>query len=168
MIIRHITEKDDYAAVSDIYEQSWRYAYKGIIPQDYLDSIPHGRWINGINAKGRTDIGAFEDDRIVGTASFCTSRWDKFPESGEIVSIYLLPEYIGRGIGACLLKKCIEELEWEGFRSVILWVLEENVHARLFYEKHGFTATSEIMEDNIGGRELNEIMYIRRLKKTEL
>lgn len=165
MIIRHITEKDDYAAVSDIYEQSWRYAYKGIIPQDYLDSIPHGRWINGINAKGRTDIGAFEDDRIVGTASFCTSRWDKFPESGEIVSIYLLPEYTGKGIGAQLFEKCVEELGREGFRSIILWVLEDNVRARLFYEKHGFTAaTGEVMENNIGGRELREVMYIRYLR----
>ena len=160
MIIRLITENDDYAAVSGIYEQSWRYAYKGIIPQDYLDSIPEGRWVNGINANGRTDIGAFEGDRIVGTASFCTSRWKKFPKSGEIVSIYLLPEYIGRGIGAGLLEKCMEELEWEGFRSVILWVLEENVRARLFYEKHGFTATSEVMSDSIGGRELREVMYI--------
>ena len=160
MIIRLITENDDYAAVSDIYEQSWRYAYKGIIPQDYLDSIPEGRWVNGINANGRTDIGAFEGDRIVGTASFCTSRWKKFPERGEIVSIYLLPEYICRGIGAGLLEKCIEELEWEGFRSIILWVLEENVRARLFYEKHGFTATSEVMSDSIGGRELREVMYI--------
>ena len=164
MIIRHITENDDYAAVSDIYEQSWRYAYKGIIPQDYLDSIPHGRWLSGINAKGRTDIGAFEGGRIVGTASFCTSRWDIFPESGEIVSIYLLPEYTGKGIGAQLFEKCVEGLGWEGFRSIILWVLEDNVRARLFYEKYGFTATGEVMENNIGGRELREVMYIRYLR----
>ena len=163
MIIRHITENDDYAAVSDIYEQSWRYAYKGIIPQDYLDSIPHGRWVGGINS-GRTDIGAFDGGRLIGTASFCRSRWEKFRDCGEIVSIYLLPEYIGRGAGSALMERCVSELKEQGWSSILLWVLEDNVRARRFYEKHGFTATGEVMENNIGGRELREVMYILYLR----
>ena len=48
---------------------------------------------------------------IIGTASFCKSRWEKFSEYGEIVSIYFLPDYIGKGYGNHLLRKCIEELK---------------------------------------------------------
>ena len=44
MEIRPVNAHDDPLAISDIYEQSWRYAYRGIVPQAYLDSIPHGRW----------------------------------------------------------------------------------------------------------------------------
>lgn len=43
MEIRTINNADDRNAISQIYEESWKYAYKGIIPQSYLNSIPKGR-----------------------------------------------------------------------------------------------------------------------------
>ncbi|MDE7193312.1 MAG: hypothetical protein K2O14_05010 [Oscillospiraceae bacterium] len=43
MTIRPISEYDDPFALSLVYEESRKHAYKGIIPQNYLDSIPHGR-----------------------------------------------------------------------------------------------------------------------------
>lgn len=162
MVIRHITEKDDYSAVRNIYEKSWKFAYKGIIPQDYLDNIPKEKWGGNILKNGRTEIGAFEGDKIVGTASFCPSRWDNFSSCGEIVTIYLLPEYIGRGIGSELLKACIAELELLGFTSILIWVLEDNYRARHFYENHGFVNTEDHMSSEIGGKVLQEVMYIRR------
>ena len=44
MEIRLLRDSDDRVAVSRIYEESWKFAYKGIVPQAYLDSIPAGRW----------------------------------------------------------------------------------------------------------------------------
>ena len=44
MEIRFADKNDDLLEISGIYERSWKYAYKGIIPQNYLDSIPAGRW----------------------------------------------------------------------------------------------------------------------------
>ena len=44
MEIRYITPADDKMTISRIYEESWKYTYKGLIPQDYLESIPEGRW----------------------------------------------------------------------------------------------------------------------------
>ena len=40
MEIRYITHSDNRLAISKIYEDSWKHAYKGIIPQEYLNSIP--------------------------------------------------------------------------------------------------------------------------------
>ena len=42
MKIRYLVPSDDRKAISSIYEISWKYAYAGIIPQDYLDQIPEG------------------------------------------------------------------------------------------------------------------------------
>lgn len=39
MEIRHIKQTDDRLAVSHIYEESWKFAYKGIIPQSYLNRV---------------------------------------------------------------------------------------------------------------------------------
>ena len=44
MEIRPLRNTDDRFAVSRIYEESWKFAYKGMVPQAYLDSIPAGRW----------------------------------------------------------------------------------------------------------------------------
>ena len=76
-----------------------------------------------------------EHGSLIGTASFCKSRWEKYSEYGEIVSIYFLPDYIGKGYGRLLLNKCIKELKQCGFSKVLLWVLEDNHRARKFYEK---------------------------------
>ena len=81
------------------------------------------------------------------------------------MSIYLLPEYMGRGYGTALLKKCISELESRGFEGILLWVLEENFRARRFYESRGFVCSGEYMCDSIGGRELREVMYLYRRDK---
>ena len=159
MEIRYITQNDDPLEISGIYESSWKYAYKGIIPQEYLYSIPAGRWAGSIGKAGMNNLVLTENGRIIGTASFCRSRWEKYGEYGEIVSIYFLPEFIGKGYGRLLFNKCVEELKRCGFEKVLLWVLEDNHRARHFYEKNGFIYSGTFMEDNIGGKNLREVLY---------
>lgn len=161
MEIRYLTDYDDLLQVSNVYEQSWKTAYKGIIPQSYLDSIPAGRWAKSINRQGMNNIVIIENDIIIGTSGFCTSRWVKFPEYGEIVSVYLLPEYTGKGYGRKLMEKAMSGLKEMGFDRFLLWVLEENENARRFYEHLGFMNSGEVLNDNIGGKELREIMYTK-------
>lgn len=159
MEIRYITKDDNLLDISKIYESSWRYAYKGIIPQNYLDGIKEGRWAKGISRVGLDSLVLTEDGKMIGTASFCRSRWEKYHDYGEIVSIYFLPDYIGKGYGSLLIQKCIEELKKAGYKKILLWVLEENHRARKFYEKHGFFSSEVFMDTNIGGKDLREVLY---------
>ena len=64
MEIRYITQNDNLLEISNIYENSWKYAYKNIIPQDYLDSIPTGQWVNSINKVGMNNLVIIEDGFI--------------------------------------------------------------------------------------------------------
>lgn len=161
MEIRYIVPEDSLMEISGVYENSWRYAYKNIIPQDYLDSIPEGRWATSISRPGRCNLVMTEKGRIIGTAAFCASRWEQYSDCGEIVSIYFLPEYIGKGYGQQLLEACVGELTKSGYSKILLWVLEDNYRARRFYEKNGFVRTDDYLDDNIGGKELREIMYMK-------
>ena len=52
MEIRYLLPEDDLFEISGIYERSWKFAYKNIVPQDFLDSIPEGRWADRIVEKG--------------------------------------------------------------------------------------------------------------------
>lgn len=159
MEIRYITKNDNPLEISKIYESSWKYAYKGIIPQDYLDSIPTGQWADGINKSNLNSLVLIENGKMIGTASFCKSRWEDYSDYGELVSIYFLPDYIEKGYGKLLLNKCIEELKQYGFNKVLLWVLEDNHKARKFYEKYGFIYSGVFMDDNIGGKDIREVLY---------
>ena len=160
MEIRHFNQNDDPFEISNVYENSWKYAYKNILPKEYLDSIPRGQWANATKKAGMNSLVMLENDVIIGTASFCKSRWKPYRDYGEIVSIYFLPEYMGKGYGSLLLGQCIAELKQCGFDKVLLWVLEENDRARKFYEKNGFICSEIFMNGNIGGKDVREVLYV--------
>ena len=59
---------------------------------------------------------------------------------GEIVALYLLPQFQRQGIGKRLMQTGIDQLRQRGYSTIVLWVLKSNVQARQFYEHCGFTA----------------------------
>lgn len=73
--IWYITPTDDKMTVSRIYEESWKYTYKGIIPQDYLESIPEGRWVANIENSNWSTVVYVDNGRIVGTSSFYSALY---------------------------------------------------------------------------------------------
>lgn len=159
MEIRYITEEDDPLEISNIYERSWKFAYKDMIPQSFLDRIPAGQWAGSIHNAGMNNLVLTENGKIIGTASFRRSRWEAYSDYGEIVTLYFLPDYIGKGYGRLLLRKCIEELKQRGFTKVLLWVLEENHRARRFYEKNGLVCSGVFRDDMVDGEKVREVLY---------
>ena len=164
MEIRYIAHSDDRLAISKIYEESWKYAYKGFIPQKYLDSIPEGRWSKNFDIPGWKTLVCIVDGKYIGTSSFCKSRFDQFPDFGEIISIYFLPEYMGKGYGKKLLEASILELNKMGFNELFLWVLDDNITAKKFYDHLGFLQTEDYLDATIGGKDLREVRFIYRNK----
>ena len=164
MEIRYAVSMDDPLEISKVYEESWKYAYKGIIPLDYLDSIPAGRWASGIDGPNRKTLVCVEDGRIVGASSFCSSRFEQFFGWGEVISLYLLPECMGKGYEKRLLETAVTELRKLGYVNVFLWVLAENSRARHFYEQYGFSPTDDFLETEIGGEALREVRYIIQMR----
>ncbi len=162
--IRLFNETDDIDDVSRIYALSWKKAYRGIIPDDYLDSIPETRWSSRLLPKAKRLALAVRDGEIVGASTYEGARDEAMDSWGEIISLYMLPSYYRQGIGTKLFSFVINELVSEGFNSIYLWVLEDNRTARDFYEKNGFTFNGDITADNIGGRAVNEVRYVFKVK----
>lgn len=166
MIIRKITQDDSREEISNIYEQSWKYAYKDIIPQEYLDSISKGQWCGAFDNPDRYTLVMLDGNKIIGTSSYCKSRWDDYKDWGEIISIYFLPEYMGKGYGKYLLEMVVKELKKMGFKTIFLWVLEDNYRARHFYEKFGFKNNGIYRDDVIGDKPLRELQYEYNLEES--
>ncbi|MEY3143469.1 MAG: hypothetical protein RLY21_1962 [Planctomycetota bacterium] len=55
----------------------------------------------------------------------------------ELVRLYLTREWIGRGVGAALLRDAIDEARRLGGRTLWLGVYERNQRAMAFYERFG-------------------------------
>lgn len=163
MTIRPILPTDDPMAVSRVYEESWKTAYRGILPDEYLDSIPIGHWMTARTA-GPTDrtLLLLDGADVIGVSTVCRSRFPDWPDWGEVVSLYLRPAYMDQGHGGPLLEAAVQALRQQGFDRVFLWVLEENARARHFYEKHGFACSGAAMETELGGKTVREVQYIRR------
>ena len=161
MEIRRLRSGDDLFAVSRVYEESWRGTYRGLLSQEYLDSIPVGKWVPYLKQAGRESLLLLDGEKIVGTASCCASRLPEVSGWGEIISIYLLPEYWGKGGGKLLFSAVVEQLEAMGHRKIFLWVLEENRRARAFYEHMGFRPNGTYIDDEIGGIPVREMQYCK-------
>ena len=163
MEIRPLRETDSRLEISRIYEESWKSAYRGVVPQAYLDGIPAGRWAEALDRAGWDTLVLTEGERLIGTSSVCASRWPDWLGFGEVVSLYLLPESMGKGYGKALLAAAVRRLAEQGFRDALLWVLEENRRARRFYERAGFTLAGDVMDGEIGGKPLREVLYLRHI-----
>ena len=161
MNIRYIMDSDDRMDISHIYEGSWKFAYKGIVPDEYLDAIEKGRWCGHFKDPNRLTLLVEEDGKLIGTSSFSKSRYDKWPEAGEIISIYMLPEHMKKGYGKLLMDAVIAELKGLGYKEIFLWALEENERARRFYEKYGFELSEgDLTTCTLAGKELREVRYV--------
>jgi ribosomal protein S18 acetylase RimI-like enzyme len=70
----------------------------------------------------------------------------------------LLEEYRNQRLGRKLILNAINCLQEKGYKSLSLWVLEENLSARKFYDHlGGALKDSKVIE--IAGNQYNEISY---------
>lgn len=161
---------DDVKDISRIHALSWKSAYKGIIPQAYLDELKEDFWVPAFTAWIKDNILTvqliLENGRSVGCVAYGKSRDKVLPNWGEIVSIYLLPEYFSKGYGTKLLESALLDLKQSSYHNVYLWVLKQNQGARHFYEKNKFQCNKDECVCEIMGKQLTDIRYIYSLGKS--
>lgn len=61
----------------------------------------------------------------------------------ELVRLYVLREWLGHGVGAALLRACVDEAQRAGHETMWLGVWERNGRAQAFYRKWNFRAVGE-------------------------
>ena len=157
----------DALRIATIHVETWRVAYRGIVPDEFLRALSveerHVGW-QRILKTGESLICVAEDgDIALGWISVGRSRDVDAPLStGEIWAIYVDPNHWSRGVGRALCAAAEQELRRQGFTDVTLWVLKDNERALQFYVSNGFirdTCEDRIIE--LGGKALSEV----RMKK---
>ncbi|WP_206459141.1 GNAT family N-acetyltransferase [Anaerovorax sp. IOR16] len=158
----------DVEDISRIYALSWKAAYKGMVPQTYLDNLREDFWVSAFSDWISNEIlnvkVICDEEKMLGCIAYGKSRDEKFEDWGEIVSLYMLPQYYGKGYGTKLIKNALNDLEYMGFNKIYLWVLEENFKSKKFYEKNGFISEKEKCSYFISEKELIHLRFIYKIK----
>jgi GNAT superfamily N-acetyltransferase len=143
---------DDAAAVAAAHVAAWRTGYRGVFPDDHLDSDEfersrHDRWEQRLR-DGPPDNGNVLntilvpelDGRVVGFGHVGDEDVDGGDPSGrgEVYGFYLHPDAWGSGTATVLMTAC-ETAIAAHFERAVLWTLFDTPRSRRFYEKAGWS-----------------------------
>ena len=151
---------EDSAALARVQVDSYRTAYKNLLPDEYLAQFTYEEqeqdW-RDLMASPTGDIllVAENDSEILGYA-LGRRLPDASTYAGELVALHVRAPHQREGAGTALVSAMAHRLASEGCKSLILWVLEGN-SARQFYEKlGGMPAGTQTIElgDNISTTEV--------------
>jgi GNAT superfamily N-acetyltransferase len=158
----------DAPALGRLHVRAWQAAYRGQMPEDYLDGLrPEERaagWERSLRRDRDRDpvLVAQQEDRVVG---FAVMGAAEDPQgAGELYAINVDPDHWGTGAGRALLATAEAELARLGYVQAVLWVLPGNARARRFYEVAGWTTDGAQRTTEVLGVVVPEVRYQRRLR----
>ncbi|WP_055525896.1 GNAT family N-acetyltransferase [Streptomyces graminilatus] len=169
ILVREMT-LDDCDRVSEIRVRGWQHAYRGLIPQPYLDSLSAAedaerRRTFFVGAGSEVvDLVAEQGGEVVGWACHGPYRDGEFrTDDAELYAIYVDAGRFGAGVGRALLGEAVRRCALAGHRRMLLWVLKGNDRARRFYQRAGFMADGAEEPFDVDGVAVPEVRYVREL-----
>ena len=153
----------DRDAISALHFSSWLSAYRGMLPDGYLDG-PLKRelevyWRDALPRAGEMDtILVAECD---GSLCGFIAAWNDPERDGMafIDNLHVDPARRGAGVGGKLMAEVARRLKAKNYRGAYLWVFAQNKGARRLYERLGGTFQRE-MDKPISGHPVVQAEYV--------
>jgi len=173
MLLR-LAVPEDAMAVARVHVRSWQVAYRGLLPDEYLEQLraedraQRYDFTHADALKPRTIVAVDEAEiqsaEIHGFATTMPGRDQDLDGFGELCAIYVDPESWGRGVGTALIEAARGHLAGTGFQNALVWVLAGNARAMRFYERDGWIADGDSRTDVVWGATVHEVRYRRELE----
>ena len=138
--IKPMVTAEEIEGKSRVHWQAWREAYDEILPAKFQKQMTLDKCRFYSQKYPENTLIALNDAKVVGFVSYGDFR-DPATIAGEIIALYVLKDYYGKGVGQQLMQAAFAALN--GYQEIILWVLEDNKRAIAFYEKMGFVFDGE-------------------------
>ena len=103
--------------------------------------------------------GGWSGEVLLGFVAISPTGLDR----AELNALHVRPDWHGRGLADRLHRAALAHAYGQGVRDLHLWVVEDNVRARRFYEKHGWRLAGNRRTVNLGDATLPAIDFARRL-----
>jgi ribosomal protein S18 acetylase RimI-like enzyme len=159
----------DAPGIARVHIASWQTAYRGILPDSYLDQLVDtyperlARWEQGLRQPETTGTKTFVVETaahgIIGFAAAGPIRKQVQDFTGELCAIYLLAEHRRLGLGRLLFQHCVRHLHELHLSNMLVLVLERNPACR-FYQAMGGVAVPGLRIDlTIADTPVVEVAY---------
>lgn len=160
----------DCDRVAEIRIRGWQSAYRGLMPQPFLDALSVAEDAERRRERFRQSDGsvvnlvAEQDGELLGWAAHGPYREGEVRTAdAELYAIYVDPGRYGAGVGHALLQESVRRCATAGHDRMYLWVLKGNTRARAFYERAGFQADGAEEPFEVDGVAVPEVRYLRTL-----
>ena len=137
------SEVGDYMAMRDVNRIAWERAYNHIYTDDEIHGLfedklsQHGTWVE----RRLERIATLVAETPGGIIGFCGVSILKGGD-GEIVTLYIHPDYQNIGVGTALWNAGLDLLREAGCNTAWVWVLAK-ARAVAFYEHKGCVLTEK-------------------------
>lgn len=155
---------EDAAVIARIRVETWRAAYRGLMPASVLaelDPAEAGDGLRKAMVAGKDDIRVLvglNDDVICGF-SIWNAHSEEPERTGEIRALYVLPSRQGLGLGKLLFQRVADDMKATGLTGLAVFALEANRPAHGFYRQLGGVPLPYRRTFEIAGVSLPEIGY---------
>jgi ribosomal protein S18 acetylase RimI-like enzyme len=161
-------DPDDAARIGEVHVRAWQGAYRGLMPDAYLDGLDPAeraamwRQVMAAPPPGtHLDVVLDDGGAIAGFAASGPDR-DGAAATGELYAINLDPPSWGHGLGGALVRHVAERLAVDGFAEAVLWVATGNERARAVYERLGWSPDRAVRTADVLGATVDEVRYRNR------
>ena len=136
IIIKTMETPEEIEGKSLVHWQTWREAYDNLLPADFQETMTLEKCRFFSQKYPENTLIAMDGKKVVGFISYGNYR-DETIQAGEIIALYVLKDYYGKGVSKQLMHAAFVALDQ--FSEICLWVLKDNKRAIAFYQKMGFT-----------------------------
>ncbi len=157
-------ELADAEGIARAHTESWQTSYRGILPDTVLDRIDVGQRVESrrkiLRDRHIFQLVAYDVTHgdIVGFCDAGASR-RHVTQAGEIYALYMVHHAKRHGLGQQMFERVQAYFAAQDMRSLIIWVLQDNHHARGFYAAMG-GEQGVAFPSRVGGFPVTEVSYV--------
>lgn len=134
--------REDVSLIADLHTRSWQVAYRGMLPDEYLDDhCPRERlavWTGRLSSPPSNQYALIAERGRVPIGFACVYLDDSSSHGTLLDNIHVLPAYQEQGIGRALMHQtALYASDHAKTSGYYLWVLATNEKALHFYEGLG-------------------------------
>ncbi|MEZ9526541.1 GNAT family N-acetyltransferase [Enterovibrio norvegicus] len=158
-------QRDDVDEIASIHVDSWKAAFTGRMPDNYIDSYTLPRrvteWHQLLTNNAETVVVAEFGGRVIGFLSFKISQTHE--NAFELSKLYLCPSSYRKGVGNLLMNHLDKEAKSNHINLIALYVLDNNDASIRFYTKQGFEFAEGAVSTEFEGEVILDRLMVKRL-----